>query len=106
MGVHSPLSPVSSNENDACSPGFFGGRNSTAAPAPQRAGPVSCIYGRSRAAANGGCYEWVVNLKQCPPPRCRTRARHASSVENEQLGAPAAVDPRNCAQNLAALAEP
>jgi hypothetical protein len=37
---------------------------------------------------------------------CLTRARHASNVENEQLGCPAAVVPLTCAQNLAAFAEP
>src|SRR5262249_22038303 len=40
------------------------------------------------------------------PPLCLTRARHASSVENEQSGCPAAFAPLNCAQNSAAFAEP
>jgi hypothetical protein len=37
---------------------------------------------------------------------CLTRARHASNVENEQLGCPAAVVPLTCAQNFEAFAEP
>ena len=36
---------------------------------------------------------------------CLTRARHAFSVENEQLGCPVAVVPTTFAQNLAAFAE-
>jgi hypothetical protein len=48
----------------------------------------------------------LVHSVAVPPPMCLTRARHASNVENEQLGCPAAVVPLTCAQNLAAFAEP